>query len=269
MNHRSRSSAITVVASALMLVVPAVQAAKPGFDGDGPCVWSGKYKDWVYQERQLITTYTRPLDLQQAKELVPPPFQLAENPRVRISMLDLYEMAVGPPYKEAEVSLLATHKGETGWYIVYLPVTDSDACGAGVKNEGFPKVVRKVTVERSERSFAGTLFTPGGELPEFTFRLAYEDAVLTDAVRADVSELSQYPSYTTKDGVVYRFPGYPRSAHHLGSAMPGTFEVRFGRPEVVVIGMPSSVLRRLAIAPPEYGFWLKMRARYRLNPERR
>jgi hypothetical protein len=269
MNRRSCAAAIAALLCALMLAVPAARAQKPGFEGDEPCVWSGKYKDWVYQERQLITTYTRPLDLQQAKELVPPPFMLAENPRVRISMLDLYEMAVGPPYKEAEVSLLVTYGGETGWYIVYLPVTDPDACGAGVKNEGFPKVVRKLTIERGERSFAGTLFAPGGELPEFSFHLAYQDAILTDAVRADVSALSQYPSFTFKDGVVFRFPGYPRAAHHLGSAMPNTFEVRFGHPVVVLAGKPTSVLQRLGIEPPKYGFWLKMRARYRLSPERR
>lgn len=265
----ARSSVLAAAVSLVLVLAPVTGGAAPEFVGDGPCVWSGKYKDWVYQERQLISTFTRPLDLEQARQLVPAPFVLAEKPHVRISMLDLYEMAVGPPYKEAEVSLLVTYKGETGWYIVYLPVTDPDACGAGVMNEGFPKVVRKVSIDRDHATFTGTLYAPGGQRPEFVFHLAFSDEALTAEARAAMDDLTQYPSYTTKNGVVYRFPGYPRAIRHLGSAMPHVFQVRFGIPIVQVTGEPASVLRRLNIAPPESGFWLKMRSRYRLNPERR
>ena len=257
---------LACVAAALLLLPACSELAS---QSDGPCVWTGKYKNWVYQERQLISTYSRPLNLNEAKRMVPSPFLLEEPARVRISVLDLYEMAEGATYKEGEVSLLARHNGELGWYIVTLPVTDSEACGGGVAHEGFPKMVRRVTLERDGDRYFGVIYQRGGQQPEFTLRLTLNNAALTNEARTTMNQLAQLPSYTRKDGVVFRFPGYPRPLDELTRAMPASFDVKFGYPNLDVPDVPGGVLHRLAVVQPDYGFWMRMRARYSLNPQRR
>ena len=235
---------------------------------DGPCEWTGKYKDWVYQERQLITTYAVPVNIAEARRMVPAPFVLAEPARVRISVLDLYEMAVGATYKEAEISLLVRHKDELGWYIATLPVTDGEACGGGVASHGFPKIVRRVTLDRQDDRYVGIMFQHGGQRPEFTLQLTLNDAALTEEARKAMGVLSQLPSYTMKADVVYRFPGYPRPVDELSSPLQAVFDVRFGYPSVDIAAEPTSVLYRMGIVQPDYGFWMRMRQRYSLNPRK-
>src|SRR3972149_6185667 len=98
----------------------------------GRCAWSGRVTGrFVYQEQHLIRAYFEAADPAAYPRAIPPAFAVPERPLVRVTVLDFYAMASGPPYRESEVSVLALPEGEPGWGVLTMPGTGGDSCGGG------------------------------------------------------------------------------------------------------------------------------------------
>src|SRR5882757_3132883 len=100
--------------------------------GSPTCTWTSRFASpIVYQESDFIRAYFEPTDLAAYRRAIEAPLEMPPRPLVRVSVLDFYGMINGPVYLESEISVLALHDGQPGWFLLTMPVTDGDACAAG------------------------------------------------------------------------------------------------------------------------------------------
>ncbi|HBH02822.1 MAG TPA: hypothetical protein DDZ42_13030 [Candidatus Rokubacteria bacterium] len=233
----------------------------------GRCAWSGRVTGrFVYQEQHLIRAYFEAADPAAYRRAIPPAFAVPERPLVRVTVLDFYAMASGPTYRESEVSVLALHEGEPGWVVLTMPVTDGDSCGGGRSTWGYPKVVRRVTLEGGPDRYVGVSYAPGGRAPELTLTLELAGAAPGEDAREVLRFVSPFPSLTLRAGRVMRFGGDRRPAWELERAAPDVYRVRLGHARLEVSREPDTLLRRLGVGRPLAAYWARVRARYSITP---
>lgn len=233
----------------------------------GRCAWSGRVTGrFVYQEQHLIRAYFEPADPAAYRRAIPAAFAMPERPLVRVAFLDFYEMASGPTYRESEVSVLALHEGQPGWVVLTMPVTDGDSCGGGRSTWGYPKVVRRVTLEGGPDRYVGVSYAPGGRAPEFTLTLELAGPAPGEEAREVLRFVSPFPNLTLRAGQVMRFGGSRQPAYELERAAPSVYRVRLGHARLGVSEEPDTLLRRLGIGRPLAAYWARVRARYSITP---
>ena len=60
----------------------------------------------IYQEQDKIVAYFEVNDTNEYKKMIPDIFRMPPTPLCRVSVIDFYEMASGPPYLESSVEIL-------------------------------------------------------------------------------------------------------------------------------------------------------------------
>lgn len=219
----------------------------------GRCGWTRKYRSpIVYLESDHIRGYFEAADLAAYRKAIASPFAMPPRPLVRVTVLDFYEMANGPTYREAEVAILVLYKGEPGWFTLTMPVTDGDACGSGRSALGTPKVMRRITLERSSGHFAGTVYALGGRTAEFALRV--DEAEADDAARAQLRSLTAFPDLLLRERRVLT---YDKPALE-------SLQVRTGKAGLE--SAPESLPARLGVGRPLAGYWAKVRQRFSIRP---
>jgi hypothetical protein len=229
----------------------------------GRCAWSRRAGgQWVYQENEHLRAFFEAGDLAAYRRAIPARFAIPERPLVRVSVLDFYEMLNGPTYLESEVSVLAVHDGEPGWFLLTMPVTDGDACIGGRSMLGTPKVMRRVTLERGIDRYVGTSYTRGGRVPEFTLTLDVVEP--GEAARELIRFVRPFPDLTLLGGRVLRMGGSRQSMEDLERA--GILTLRVGRPRLELAGGAESLLPRLGVGRPLAAYWARVRLRFSITP---
>jgi Acetoacetate decarboxylase (ADC) len=245
----------------------------PGFYDAAPiedpglanCLWSRRFNPpIVYQESDFIRAYFEPADLAAYRQAIPAPFAVPPRPLVRVSVLDFYEMVNGPLYLESEISVLAFHEGQPGWFVLTMPVTDGDACAGGRNALGTPKVMRRITLERGANQYVGTSYARGGRMPEFTLKIDVGEP--GEAARELLRFVSPFPDFYLLRGRVLKFGGLPRSVVELESVAPGVWKVRLGHARLEFPREQESLLHRLGVGPPLAAYWGQMRLRFTITP---
>jgi hypothetical protein len=101
----------------------------------------------TFQEFYGIFTAVEPADLELYRSLLPEVFDMPEQPGVGLFIVNYNEVNPWPmiPYLEGAVALRASYKGEEGWHVITMPVTERVPCEGG-KYLGFPKYVTKVSL---------------------------------------------------------------------------------------------------------------------------
>ena len=96
----------------------------------------------MYREYEGLTTHLAPSDLALYRSLVPPAFDLPDQPVVTIYAADFVRIVPWPltRYQEWAVLLRCAYKGEIGWTCVTMPVTKWLPMVGG-RQLGFPKYV--------------------------------------------------------------------------------------------------------------------------------
>jgi hypothetical protein len=186
------------------------------------------------------------------------------RPLIRVAILDFYEMTSGPPYLESAVSLLALHQGQPGWLVLTMPVTDGDSCSGGRAAWGYPKVVRRVTLERAIGRYVGTSYALGGRAPDFTLTLNVGEP--GEAARDLLRFVYPFPNLTLKQGRVLRFGGGRVPAYDLERTSPEAWKVRLGRARLEYPQEPGNLLNRLGAGQPLAAYWARLHARYSIAP---
>ena len=237
-----------------------------GLMGDG-CVQTGRYRGrWVYQESDRVVAYLEATGVEEYRRVLPASFAMPERPLVFVAVRDFYQMENGATYLESEVSVAGLHRGQPGFYVVTMPVTDSDACAFGVMNYGYPKVVRRITLERLSNRFVGVSYASGGRAPEFTLTLDGARGTTGEEAREILRLVAPMPSFTLHGGGVLRFGGLSRPIYEQEQANPSVFKVLLGQPSLEFPHEPDNLLHRLAVERPLAGFWARVRASYSITP---
>jgi len=254
------ATVLAVAALALVGCAPALEAPR--------CEWSGRVTGrFVYQEQDAISAYFEVADIDEYRRAVPSAFRMPDRPLLRVSVLDFYEMVNGPTYRESEISILVTRDGEMGWFVLTMPVTDGDSCWGGRQAWGYPKIVRRVTLERAGGRFVGTSYAADGQTLDLRLTLETGGAGPGEEARELLRFVSPLPTFTLKDGQVLRFGGGRRDPiYDLERVQPAVWQVRLGSPRLEFSSAPGSLLARLGAGRPLAGYWLKQRARYSIAP---
>jgi acetoacetate decarboxylase len=255
-----------VAAAGCVTVAPGFYDAARLDDPNFPrCAWSGRFKSPViYQESDHVRGYFAAADADAYRRAVPAQFAVPPHPLIRVTVLDFYEMVNGPVYLESEVSVLALHKGQPGWFVLTMPVTDGDACGGGRDALGTPKVMRRVTLERGDRRYVGTSYARGGKVPDFTLTLDVGDA--DQAARDVLREVSAVPDLMLLRGRAITLGGGRQPVYELERAAPGIWKVRLGQARLDFPREPESLLHRLGVGRALAAYWGQVRFRFSLTP---
>jgi hypothetical protein len=260
------------LAAALLLIAGCAPVATGLYDAapiDAPgmasCRWSGRFNPPViYKESDFIRAYFEPADLAAYRQAIPAPFSMPPRPLVRVSVLDFYAMVNGPIYLESEVSVLALHEGQPGWFVLTMPVTDGDACAGGRYALGTPKVMRRITLERQAGRYVGTSYARGGRTAEFTMKLEVGEP--GEAAREVLRFAAPFPELYLLSGRVVKAGGGLRPAYDLETVSPGIWKVRLGEAKLEFPREADSLLHRLGVGQPLAAYWGQQRLRYSITP---
>jgi hypothetical protein len=256
----------SIGATSVLVACSSLHDAAPIEDPTLPsCVSSGRYKSpIVYQESQFVRAYFEPANLEAYRRALAPVFSMPPRPMVRVSVLDFYEMVNGPTYLESEISVLALYQGEPGWFVLTMPVTDSDACALGRRVLGTPKVMRRITLEQEGDGYKGVSYALGGRTPEFTLRVS--PGAAADAARTIVDYASPIQEFHLLRGRVVRIGGLPRSVVELAASAPGVWSVRVGEARLDYPREAGTLLQALRIGEPLGAYWGRLRYRFSITP---
>ncbi len=230
------------------------------------CVGTGRYPaPWVYLESERIIAYFEATRPDEYRRLLPASFAMPERPLVFVSVIDFYEMIHGATYLESVISVLGLYEGQPGFYVVTMPVTDGDSCAGGRMYFGYPKVVRRITLERRANGFVGVSYAPGGRVPEFTLTLGGTPGLEAHDVLRLVASM---PSFTLYGGRVLRFGSFSggRPAYELERMAPAVWKVWLGQPSLEFPREPDHLLHRLGAGRPLAGYWARVRWRSSITP---
>ena len=256
-----------------VLLLGACAAPTGGFHDAAPisdphlagCIWTRRYQPpVVYLESDFIRAYLAPTDLAAYQRALPAPFTMPPRPLIRVSVLHFYGMENGPVYLESEVSVLAVHEGETGWFVLTMPVTDGDACAGGRNALGTPKVMRRITLERGTERYVGTSYARGGGTPDFTLTVDVREP--PESARKVLRFATVFPDFYLLYGRVVRVGGLPAPLEVMAQRAPQTWTVRLG---VGTLDFPQdegSLLHRLGTGAPLGAYWARLRYRYSITP---
>jgi hypothetical protein len=256
------------LAAALALAGCAPSLSGPAGPIDEGCQWTGRYTgSWVFQEQESIVAYFESTRLDEYRRVLPAVFAMPERPLVRVSFIDFYEMVNGATYLESVIAIAGVHEGRPGFFVVTMPVTDGDSCAGGRAAWGYPKVVRRITLEKSATRYVGVSYAPGGRVPEFGLALEAGGGTGGDETHEVLRHVAPMAgSFTLKDGRVLRFGGGGRPAYELERSAPSVFKVWLGRPTLEFPREPDNLLQRLGAGRALAGYWVRQRARYSIAP---
>src|SRR5712692_7531835 len=230
----------------------------------GRCAYSGRFTGtgtYSYEESDYIRAFFEPGDLAAYRQAILSPLVMPERPLVRVSVIDFYKMAYGSTYLESEISLMALHGHQPGWFLLTMPLTDGDACLGGRTRLGTPKVMRRVTLARGANRYVGTSFGWGGRAPDFTLTV---DVGERDEAGRDVLRFALLPYLTLLGGRVLQFGGFTRSLEEVERA--GILTLRHGQARLEFPREPANLLHRLGVGRPLAAHWARLRLRYSITP---
>jgi hypothetical protein len=132
---------------------------------------------WSFHGQRGITAAFTPTDLALYRLLLPPQFDMPQSPLVAVAVVNYYDVAAPlVPYHEGYVFLQCQYQGQTGWYVLTMPVDDQTA-DAGGRALGFPKYIAdKIDLAETGGGWSGDVayqgqsvmhvsFTPGSTPP--------------------------------------------------------------------------------------------------------
>ena len=114
-------------------------------------------KAGMFRVYRGISTCLSPSDPALYRSLLPAVFDVPEEPKVMIFVADYEEVAPWPMtrYLEASVALETEYAGESGWYVLTMPVTKKVPL-AGGRNIGFPKYMAdEIRLEETDGGWRG------------------------------------------------------------------------------------------------------------------
>ncbi len=227
----------------------------------------------VFLENEEIHAYFEVARVQEYQKLVPSLFGMPERPLCRVAFIDFYKMESGQPYLEVRINILVKYKKPQSekeilaWYYIEEPVTTEEALW-GRFTGGFPKFLRKITLERGENKYIGTSYRRDGKTVALRLLLETNKIELSPDEKGFLDVISPVPALTLKDGKVLEWApvgGGRYKVYELEKAAPRVYQVRFGTCSVEYSKDPENTLQRLGIGKCITAYWVKQKMRVPLG----
>ena len=119
----------------------------------------------TFQEFYGIFTAVEPVDLKLYRSLLPDVLDMPEQPGVGIFVVHYTHVNPWPmiPYYEGAVALRCSYKGEEGWHVITMPVTERFPCWGGIQL-GFPKYITDINLGPIKGGWKGKVIHEGRAL---------------------------------------------------------------------------------------------------------
>jgi hypothetical protein len=227
----------------------------------------------IFLENEQIYAYFEVANIQEYQKLVPSIFSMPERPLCRVVVVDFYKMESGPPYLEVRIQILVKYKRSRSekeilaWYYVEEPVTTEEALW-GRFYGGFPKFLRKITLERYENKYVGTSYGRDGKTVALRLILEIKKTGLTPDEEVFLDFISPMPALTIKDGKVLEWGtigGGKYKVYEMEKVAPRVYQVRFANCSIDYSKDPKNYLQRLGIGKCITAYWLKEKLRGQLG----
>ena len=222
----------------------------------------------VYLESDRICAFFEVQNSKAYEKLLPRIFKMPDRPLCQITFSDNYKMENGPTYLLSSISILVNHEGKLGWYILTMPETHEEPVRRGVVTWGYPKIVRRVTLERSGNQYVGISYEKDGKTPEFKLTLGVTKTPLGLEEKRFYDFISPFPSLTIKAGKVHRFGGSQHPTYNLEKISPHVWKIKFGEGSIEYRKDPENLLQRLSIGKFITGYWGNLKYRYSIIPNK-
>jgi len=222
----------------------------------------------IYLESDRICAFFEVQNSKAYEKLLPRIFKMPDRPLCQITFSDNYKMENGPTYLLSSISILVNHEGKLGWYILTMPETHEEPVRRGVVAWGYPKIVRRVTLERSGDQYVGISYEKDGKTPEFKLTLKVTKTPLGLEEKRFYDFISPFPSLTIKAGKVHRFGGSQHPTYNLEKISPHVWKIKFGEGSVEYPNDPENLLHRLNIGKFITGYWGNLKYRYSIAPNK-
>lgn len=220
----------------------------------------------VYLESDRICGFFEVQGIKEYRKMMPRIFKIPERPLCQISFSDNYKMENGPTYLLSSISILVSYEGALGWFILTMPETHEEPVRRGVNAYGYPKIVRKVTLERSEERYVGTSYEKDGSTVQFKMILKIKKTPLGLEEKQFYDFISPFPSLTIKDERVYKFGGSRTPIYNLEKTAPKVWKIKLGEGSIEYPNDPKNLLNRLNLGRCITGYWGDLRYRYSITP---
>jgi len=222
----------------------------------------------VYLESDRICAFFEVQNSQAYEKALPRLFKMPDRHLCQITFTDNYKMENGPTYLLSTVSILVNHEGKLGWYILTMPETHEEPVRRGVEAYGYPKIVRKVTLERSGDQYIGISYEKDEKTPEFKLTLKVKETPLGMEEKQFYDFISPFPSLTIKAGRVYQFGGSQHPDYNLEKISPHVWKIKLGEASAEYPNDPKNILYRLSLGRCITGYWSNLKYRYSMAPNK-
>jgi hypothetical protein len=192
---------------------------------------------YTYHEFDGICLFYKPADIAAYRLLLPPVFEMPEEPLVWAFVIDYYKMdRATPPYREAAIYLLAQYNGKPAWHCVTMPVTSDEARIAGIYYLGYPKITGGVTLKRNFPLYIGQLRL--NRQTVMTISLDAKDHTITNGEKEWFEKLKAIPQLNILNGKVYepRFGSGSgeKTLPEIAALYPDKFQLKVGMAKLFV-----------------------------------
>jgi len=226
----------------------------------------------IYLEKESIIAFFEITDIDGYKKLIPSIFSMPERLVCRVEVVDFYKMESAPPYLEATVAILVKFKkpksGEEipAWHFLGLSVTSEEALWGRIG--GFPKVLRKVTLESHSNQYVGISYARDGNTPTLKLALELKRGRPTQDEKRFLDFVSPIPFLTTRDRKVINrgvVGGGKTKIYEFEKVAPQIWNIKFGDCSIEYPRDPNNYLNRLGIGKFITGYWLKQKVRFKIQ----
>jgi hypothetical protein len=226
----------------------------------------------IYLEKESIIAFFEVADIDGYKKLIPNIFSMPDRPVCRVEVVNFYKMESAPPYLEATVAILVKFKRpQTGeeipaWHFLALTVTSEEALWGRIG--GFPKVLRKVTLESQSNQYVGISYARDGHTPTLKLALELKKGRPTRDEKMFLDFVSPIPFLTIRDGKVINrgvAGGGKIKIYEFEKVAPQVWNIKFGDCSLEYPNDPNNYLARLGIGKFITGYWLKQKSRFKIQ----
>jgi hypothetical protein len=151
------------------------------------------------------------------------------------------------------------------WHFLGLSVTSEEALWGRIS--GFPKVLRKVTLESDANKYLGISYARDGNTPTLKLTLELKKGKPTRDEKRFLDFVSPIPFLTIMHGKVFNrgvVGGGKYKIYELEKVAPQIWNIKFGDCSIEYPNDPNNYLARLGIGKFITGYWLKQKYRYKI-----
>lgn len=230
--------------------------------------------DHIFLEKESIIAFYEVTDIGAYKKLIPNIFSMPDRPICRVEVVNFYKMESAPPYLEATVAILVKFKrpqsGEEilAWHFLALTVTSEEALWG--RMGGFPKVLRKVTLESiaNKNKYVGISYARDGNTLALKMTFESKKGRPTQDEKRFLDFVSPILFLTIKDGKAINrgvVGGGKIKIYEFEKVAPQIWKIKFGDCSIEYPNDPNNYLACLGIGKFITGYWLEQKSRFKIQ----